>query len=102
LSTVIHLTQRLTSGWENASHEFPSHRFLLHCCSRPSRRTVAACAHGNSGGTADLRQAALNRPRKQKATPKDGFMLAQLFDLIGYVGAFGVTPGFLPGAGRGM
>ena len=41
-------------------------------------------------------------PIKQKATPKDGFMLAQLPDRIGYVVAFGVTPGFLPGAGRGI
>ena len=29
-------------------------------------------------------------------------MLAQLFDLIGHVVVFGVTPGFLPGAGRGI
>jgi len=102
LSTVIHVTHRLTSEWENASHEFLSHRFVLDCCSCSSRRIVAACAHGNSDGPPDLRQAGLNQPRKHEATPKGGFMLSLLPEPIDYVVAFGVTPGFLPGAGRGM
>jgi hypothetical protein len=62
--TVIDLTRRLTSKWENASHEPNSHHFVLDCRNCPSWRTVAACAHGNSGGPADPRQTGVNRPKK--------------------------------------
>ena len=42
------------------------------------------------------------RAGENEAIPKDGFMLALLPDFIAYVVVFGVTPGFRPGAGRGM